>query len=164
MGELAAANSRKLGVKRRSFLRSSMGMAAYFWASNQVYGHHWEVEEAELWEPSLTEERFPKGDYFICDVQTHFTNDYPLAFRNWEFVRNMGFDLKNDADAYSFPNFLKEMFFDSETSMIIISGVPGKEINRGPDGKILDGAQSSTTPHAASSPSATANENGTPAC
>ena len=52
VGELAAANSRKLGVKRRSFLRSSMGMAAYFWASNQVYGHHWEVEEAELWEPS----------------------------------------------------------------------------------------------------------------
>ncbi len=140
VGELAAVNSCKLGVKRRSFLRSSMGMAAYFWASNQVYGHHWEVEEAELWEPSLTEERFPKGDYFICDVQTHFTNDYPLAFRNWEFVRNMGFDLKNDADADSFPNLLKEIFFDSETSMIIISSVPGKEINRGPDGKILDGA------------------------
>ena len=43
VGELAAVNSCKLGVKRRSFLRSSMGMAAYFWASNQVYGHHWEV-------------------------------------------------------------------------------------------------------------------------
>ena len=48
-----------------------------------------------------------------------------------EFVRSMGFKLKNDADAYSFPNFVKEMFFDSETSMIVISGVPGKEINRG---------------------------------
>ena len=51
----------------------------------------------------------------------------------------MGFNLKNDVDAYSFPNFVKEMFFDSETSMIVISGVPGKEINEGPDGKILEG-------------------------
>ena len=39
----------------------------------------------------------------------------------------MGFKLKNDAEAYSFPNFVKEMFFDSETSMVVISGVPGKE-------------------------------------
>jgi predicted TIM-barrel fold metal-dependent hydrolase len=31
------------------------------------------------------------------------------------------------------------MFFDSETEMIVISGVPGKENNRGPDGKILEG-------------------------
>ena len=38
VGELAAVNSRKLGMERRSFLRSSLGMAAYFWASNQVYG------------------------------------------------------------------------------------------------------------------------------
>ena len=48
-----------------------------------------------------------------------------------EFIKNMGFKLKNDAEAYSFPNFVKEMFFDSETSMIVISGVPGKEINTG---------------------------------
>ena len=56
-----------------------------------------------------------------------------------EFVKGMGFDLKNDVDAYSFPNFVKEMFFDSDTSMIVISGVPGKENNRGDDGKILEG-------------------------
>ena len=37
----------------------------------------------------------------------------------------MGFNLKNDVEAYSFPNFVKEMFFDSETDMIVISGVPG---------------------------------------
>ena len=43
----------------------------------------------------------------------------------------MGFKLKNDAEAYSFPNFVKEMFFDSETSMVVISGVPGKENSSG---------------------------------
>ncbi len=51
------------------------------------------------------------------------------AFRNAEFIRNMGFKLKNDADAYALPQLVKEMFFDSETSMVVISGVPGKEIN-----------------------------------
>src|SRR5262249_36528574 len=34
---------------------------------------------------------------------------------------------------------VKELFFDSETSLVVISGVPGKEIHRGPDGKILEG-------------------------
>ena len=47
-----------------------------------------------------------------------------------EFVKNMGFNLKNDAEAYSFKNFVKEMFFDCETSMVVISGVPGREIQR----------------------------------
>ena len=42
----------------------------------------------------------------------------------------MGFKLKNDAEAYGFQNFVKEMFFDSETNMVVISGVPGKEIQR----------------------------------
>src|SRR5215813_2937224 len=57
-------------------------------------------------------------------------------FRASEFVKNMGFQLKNDAEAYSFKNFVKEMFFDSETMMVVISGVPGKEELRDKDGKV----------------------------
>ena len=57
-----------------------------------------------------------------------------------EFVKNMGFQLKNDAEAYSFKNFVKEMFFDSETTMVVISGVPGREELRDKDGKVLEGA------------------------
>ena len=49
----------------------------------------------------------------------------------------MGFQLKNDAAAYGFKNFVKEMFFDSETMMVVISGVPGREILRDRDGKVL---------------------------
>ena len=108
-----------------------MGLATAFLASNKVYGNYWDVDEAETLEPAADEEKWPKGEYFIIDVQTHFTNGLALGFRNMEFVENMGFKLKNDADAYAFPNFVKEMFFDSETSMVVISGVPGKEINRG---------------------------------
>jgi hypothetical protein len=84
-----------------------------------------------------TAEKRPKSEYFIIDVQTHFTNGAALAFRNTEFVKNMGYSLKNDADSYAFPNMVKEMFFDSETSLIVISGVPGKENTRGEDGKVL---------------------------
>lgn len=62
-----------------------------------------------------------------------------IEFRGAEFVQNMGFKLKEDADAYSFRNFVKEIFFDSETSIAVISGVPGREINRSPDGRILEG-------------------------
>ncbi len=140
IGEMADEKSKKLGVDRRAFMSSSMGLATAFLAQNIVYGKHWDVDEIETLEPAATEEKWPKGEFFIFDVQTHFTNGLSLPFRNMEFIRNMGFKLKNDADAYGFPSFMKEMFFDSETSMIVISGVPGKETNKGADGKILEGA------------------------
>src|SRR5262249_16425299 len=139
IGKMADDKSKRLGLDRRAFMASSMGMATAFLAMNKVYGSYGDVEESETEEPAATAEKWPKGEYFIFDVQTHFTNGMALGFRNMEFIRNMGFKLKNDAEAYSFPTFVKEMFFDSETSMIVISGVPGKEVHRGPDGKILEG-------------------------
>src|SRR5262249_16019958 len=137
---LADEKSRKLGMDRRTFMASSMGMATAFLAQNMVYGKHWDVEEVETLEPAAAEEKWPKGENFIVDGQTPFTNGLALGFRNMEFVRDMCFQLKNDAEAYSFPNFMKEMFFDSETGMIVISGVPGKATNKDKDGKVLEGA------------------------
>ena len=144
IGRLAEEKSKSLGVDRRVFMAGSMGLATAFWASNEVYGNHWEVEEAETLELAAVEEKWPKGEYFIIDVQSHFTNGLALGFRNAEFVRGMGFNLKSGPDAYSFANYVKEIFFDSETSLSVISGVPGKEVNRGPDGKVLEGAARTT--------------------
>jgi predicted TIM-barrel fold metal-dependent hydrolase len=138
--EIAERNSRRLGLSRRDFLRTSMGLAAVFLASNQVYGQNWDVEEAETLELAAYEARWPKSEYFIFDVQAHFTDGIPLDFRESEFMRNLGIELKNDADAYSFRSFFKEMFLDSETDMLMISGVPGREIHRGEQGKVLEGA------------------------
>ena len=132
IGELAEEKSKKLGMERRDFLRTSMGMATAFLASNMVYGPHWEVDAAETLEPAATEEKWPKGEYFIMDVQTHFTDGLALNFRDAEFMKNMNFHLKNDKDAYSFLTFVKEIFLDSETTMGVISGVPGKEVNKDP--------------------------------
>ncbi|MBM3289194.1 MAG: amidohydrolase, partial [Candidatus Hydrogenedentes bacterium] len=76
IGELAAEKAKKLGMERRAFLSSSMGIATAFMASNMVYGDHWNVAEAETLEPGAYEDRFPKGEYFVFDVQTHFTNGF----------------------------------------------------------------------------------------
>lgn len=137
-GELAEKNAKKLGMDRRDYLRTSMGLATAFIAANEIYGHFWEVEAAEALEPAASEEKWPKGEYFVMDVQTHFTAGIPIGFRRMEFVRNMNFNLKDDPEAYSLPNFVKELFFDSETSMIVISGVPGREVNRDKEGRVLE--------------------------
>ena len=135
-------NARKLGMDRRAFMSTSMGLATCFLAANQVYGKSFDVDDAEAFEPAATEEKFPKGEYFVFDVQAHFTNGIAIGFRNMEFVRNMGFQLKESPEAYSFHTFVKEMFFDSETDMVVISGVPGPaEKHRGADGKILEGKE-----------------------
>jgi predicted TIM-barrel fold metal-dependent hydrolase len=137
--EMAEARSRKLGLDRRAFMRTSMGMATCFAAMNEVYGKCWEVDEAETYEPAATEEKYPKGEYFIIDVQAHFTTGFPLTFRTDPIIKGMGFDLKNDPESYSFPNFVKEMYFDSETAMTVLSGVPGRENLRDAQGNVPEG-------------------------
>lgn len=130
MGE---ANAKRLGMSRRDYMASSMGLATAFLASNKVWGNYWDVDEAETVEEGAYEDKWPKSEYFIIDVQAHFTNGVALNFRsmsmfkNQEFVKNMGFKITDNPDEYEFPNFVKEMFFDSETGMLVISGVPGAE-------------------------------------
>jgi len=140
IGEMSAVRAKKLGLERRDFMRTSMGLATCFLASNTVYGkNYWDVDEVETWEKEAVDEKWPKDEYFIIDVQAHFTNGAALGFRNTEFVKNMGFQLKNDSEAYSFKTFVKEMFFDSDTNLVVISGVPSKEELRDKDGKVLEG-------------------------
>jgi hypothetical protein len=139
IGEMAEQKSKKLGLDRRTFMTSAMGMATCFLASNKVYGKVFDVDEVETFEPAAIEEKFPKGEYFIIDVQAHFTNGVALNFRTMEFVKNMGFNLKNDIASYGYKNFVKEMFLDSETEMLVISGVPTREILRDKEGKVPEG-------------------------
>lgn len=139
IGEMSAERAQKLGMERRAFMTTSMGLATCFLASNTVFGKTWDVDEVETYEPEATAEKYPKSQYFIIDVQSHFTNGIAIGFRNIEFVKNMGFNLKEDAEAYSFRNFVKEMFLDSDTNMVVISGVPGREVNKDAQGKVLEG-------------------------
>lgn len=142
IGEMAEEKSKKLGMDRRTFMASAMGMATCFLASNKVWGKIWEVDEIETLDQGAYEQHLPKGEYFVMDVQTHFTNGVAIpGFRTNEFVKNMGFSLKEDVESYSFRQYLKEIFFDSETEVCVISGVPGKENNaKDADGKVLEGS------------------------
>ena len=140
IGELSTERAKKLGLQRRDFMRTSMGLATCFLASNIAYGkNYWDVDEAETWEAAAYDEKWPKDEYFIIDVQSHFTNGLALQFRNNEFMKNMGFNLGNDAASYSFKTFVKEMYFDSDTKMVVISGVPGRENNKDASGNVLEG-------------------------
>ncbi len=153
--EWGTANAKKLNMNRRAYMASSMGLATAFLASNCVYGQDaFEVGEDEAFEPRETEvvkANGQKGKFFIIDVQAHYSNGIALNFRNSETARNMGFSLKDDVESYSFRTFTKEMFLDSETAMVVISGVPGKEEQRGADGRVLEGAE--RTPRGAILPS-----------
>ncbi len=140
IGEMSEERAKKLGMARRDFMRTSMGLATCFLASNLAYGkNYWDVDESETWEPAAYDEKWPKDEYFIIDVQAHFTNGWALGFRNNEFMKNMGFDLKNDAQSYNLQTFIKEMLFDSDTSIVVISGVPTVEKNKDETGKVLEG-------------------------
>lgn len=143
--EWGTRNAKKLGMSRRAYMASSMGIATAFLATNCVAKKDvWEVSEEEQFDPQAVEAKLTggkKGKYFVMDVQAHFSNGIALGFRNSETARNMGFNLSDDVDAYSYKNFVKEMLIDSETSMIVISGVPGREEQRGPDGRVLIDAE-----------------------
>src|SRR4030095_11671120 len=65
IGELGEERARKLGLSRRTFMASSMGLATCFLASNKVYGKFGDVEEAETWDPAAYDEKWPKDEYFI---------------------------------------------------------------------------------------------------
>lgn len=144
--EWGARNAKKLGMSRRQYMASSMGIATAFLATNCVKGKRvWDVDEEEQFELAAVEQKLTggkKGKYFVMDVQAHFSNlSFALGFRSSETAQNMGFQLSDNPEDYNFQNFVKEMLIDSETSMIVISGVPGKEEQRAPDGRVLEGAE-----------------------
>jgi hypothetical protein len=125
--ELADQYSRKLGMSRRDFLRTSGGMAVSFMAMNEVFGPAFLVNEAEAAEPGVTREMWPKKE-FILDGQTHHVKDSmpgPLMFRTQTGKLGLNPALRDappEKDSLHRANYIKEVFFDSDTVMACISG------------------------------------------
>ncbi|MEQ1801707.1 MAG: amidohydrolase family protein [Gammaproteobacteria bacterium] len=125
--ELADQYGRKLGMSRRAFLRTSGGMAVSFMAMNEVFGPAFLVSEAEAAEPAATREMWPKKE-FILDLQTHHVKDSmagPTAFRTLtgKFGLNPALaGVKPPPDSLHRANYVKEIFFDSDTVMACITG------------------------------------------
>jgi predicted TIM-barrel fold metal-dependent hydrolase len=143
--ETAAHASKRLGMSRREFLKTSGGMAAALVAMNSVFGTLFDVLQTEIFEPAAFAER--QGDpFFIFDVQTHYVSagydptdaegrrrgavakDALVALRRRARETGLNPKLTSDRgtlDDLSWRNFVKEVFLDSETSIGLISTPPG---------------------------------------
>jgi uncharacterized protein len=137
--ELADQHGRRLGLDRRRFLRSTCGMAAAFVALNDVFGRVFDVDPAEAKEPEMGAARAASlSKQFVFDDQLHFVrDDY-----DWEGILGIGqyaADYWNPALKKSLPmglerirfeNFLKEVYFDSDTTVGLLSGAPFDDPNK----------------------------------
>ena len=125
--QLAEAYAKKLGMSRRAFLKTSGGMATAFIAMNEVFGTAFTVSVAEAMESDAYTETWPK-DQFIFDAQTHHVKDSipgPQMFRKMTAKLGLNPELEGidpGPDTLHRANFLKEIFFDSDTVMAVMTG------------------------------------------
>lgn len=125
--ELADTFASKLGTTRREFLKTTGGMATGFLAMNAIYGCSYKVSEDEALDPAAYLEGRPKNQ-FIFDAQTHHVKDSikgPAMFRTMTAKAGLNPDLAGIApgpDTLHRANFVKEIFFDSDTVMAIMTG------------------------------------------
>ena len=119
-------------------MASSMGMATCFLASNKVFGNYLGRQRRRNVEPVAYEDKYPKGEYFVIDVQSPLHQRPRHRLSQHEVRQEHGLQARRLGPAYAFPNFVKEMYFDSETAMLVISGVPGREVQYG-KGQALEG-------------------------
>ena len=130
------------GVSRRQFLKSVSGMAAAFIAMNKVYGRFFEVDAAEAAIPEMATDRAKKLSHqFIFDDHTHFLRpdapvDSPLRrfvnLRNNTAKAGWNPDLAKEPQTFEhlqFNNYVKEMFLDSDTKVVMLSGAPSSSMS-----------------------------------
>src|SRR5262249_16951958 len=142
---LAAAGrlAPRLGLSRRDFLRTTGGTAVSLLAMNAVFGRFFDVLPVEAADQAAFQAR--AGDpFFIFDLQLHYVrarNDPHDAeagrkggipkqalLRLRQGSRRLNPNLASDRGTMadlSWENFVKEVFFDSETAIGLISTPPG---------------------------------------
>jgi hypothetical protein len=143
--ELVEQAAARRGLTRREFLNTTGGMAAALLAMNSVCGRLFNIDGIELFETAAFAEQ--QGDpYFIFDVQTHYVSsgydpsDAEVKRKGAvskqalvllrRHIREAGLNPKlagdrGTLDDLSWENFVKEVFFDSETTIGLISTPPG---------------------------------------
>lgn len=124
------------GLDRRRFLKTASGMAAAFLAMNQVHGSVFRVDRAEAADPDAADARARAlAGQFVFDAQVHFIKDdspegsnpanmlgirrFASAYLNPELQKG-----PLELEHLKFQNFVKEVFFDSDTKLAILSGAP----------------------------------------
>jgi hypothetical protein len=138
--ELAAARiengARRIGLSRRAFLVSSMGAAATLSAYSEAFaasgrrGGGYEIAAEARAEPAAAEAAVG-GDEFIFDVQLHHVNPRgSWRGRGWERALgnfpNARCGKDDPIDCFSPEQMIQDVFLDSDTSMAVLSHVPGE--------------------------------------
>jgi hypothetical protein len=133
--ETGSALAKKHGMSRRKFFKSAGGMAAAFAAMNEVHAkggqpiYHLEKNEHKDLEVAQARADGLKGQ-FVMDMHTHFLREgTPIrAFvAQREAVGKAGWNptlvgKPQTIDDLMFPNYVKEIFLDSDTKVACISG------------------------------------------
>ena len=142
--EMAAVNARRRSLGRRDFLVSICGAATTLLAMNSAYaalgrtgGFYALAPEAGL-DEALAKASL-EGDEFIFDVQGHFVEpngawleQVPEGARPLSFAPKTGCALAEQPGQRSYlqclgpDEFIKDVFKDSDTDMIVLSFVPSR--------------------------------------
>jgi predicted TIM-barrel fold metal-dependent hydrolase len=134
---LAGSSGRRLGLTRREFLKSQVGMAASLLAVNSVFGTFFRVDPAEARDPEAAAEsaRALEGQ-LVFDVQVHFVHDgYPspgglLSLRRAADEWDGGPSREQTPEDLEFENFYQEVFEQSQTRMAVLSNAPADDKSR----------------------------------
>lgn len=138
--EAADAAARRLGMTRRAYLVSACGAAATLGAYDAAYaaagrssGGRFRVDRDAAYDVQLAQAQLG-GDEFIFDVQLHHVNPDGAWRRRaggagWEAaLKNFPHAGCGESDAvrcFSRERLLKDVFLDSDTSVAVLSHVPG---------------------------------------
>jgi predicted TIM-barrel fold metal-dependent hydrolase len=129
--EAVDAQARRLGMSRRSFLRSSMATATMLLVldacSSEERANRGQPAGGRLRIPheTTTEPTLPSTD-FVMDVQTHFL-DFTEHPGGYDFGSTFPQAACGEADArlcFSIDHYLEEVFLRSDTSLAVVSAVP----------------------------------------
>jgi uncharacterized protein len=139
--DAATRHARKLGLSRRAFLVSAGGAASTLLAMNAAYaargprGGYFDIPAESALDLQLARSTLDRND-FIFDVQGHFVNPtgawldtLPPGARPLRFTQNKACAASN-APGLGYlscigpDQFLKDVFLDSDTDLIVLSFVP----------------------------------------
>ncbi len=142
--EAASANAKRLAVSRRNFLVSACGAASTLLAFNAANaaagktGGFFDLPAEAALDQALAQARIGAGKgEFIFDVQGHFvdptgawvTNAPPDAYKwapkaNCALAQRTG--PRSHLDCLAPGEFVKDVFLDSDTDMMVLSFVPSR--------------------------------------
>jgi predicted TIM-barrel fold metal-dependent hydrolase len=144
--EAATAHAKRLAMSRRRFLVSACGAASTLLAFNAAnaaagrIGGFFDLPAEAALEPALAQAALGAGNgEFIFDVQGHFVDPngawlkkLPASSKPLSQMPKAGCALAAEPGAHSYlrclgpDEFIKDVFLDSDTDMMVLSFVPSK--------------------------------------